>query len=273
MAELDLTKAKEIIDYLGIDDLDKFKETIASKFLLKDTAHENEDVRKKVTGDRMQKITSKFLPIAKMIDPDTSHRKISEKNFEDYLDEFAGAFSTKLTSLEEAGRSGNDKKVNELEAMLLDTKKSVTAYKEVADKVTGEFETYKSDASNQFKDYKINHQLGIIKSKIAFVDDITEIQRIGYDTALKNNFKFDLDDKENLIVMDKEGKPVQREDKAAIADPLYILGILAEKNNLMKKNNANQNNLLPLKQNKINTEQKNGMTLSASYLKKIALRG
>lgn len=263
----------EILNYLDatdVDSLDKFKEKFNSKFIPLNEAHKYPDVASKVIGKRMGEITSKLVDFGKTFGIEETFDSLKEKKVEEAIDYFKETLSGKMGELKEASKSGNDKKVNDLTKQLEDMQKSISSYKEANEKLRSEYDGFKSQSENNIRSYKINHQIENLKNKISWVDDLTDVQRVGYDAALKTNYHFDLDEKDNLVVKDKEGKLIQKKDKAgAFAEPFEILEQLAEANKLKKMNNATQKSSIfainkPVPKGELDTKK-----VSSAYLKRI----
>lgn len=264
--DLKLEEAQELLSYIGIEDAEKFKDEFNARFFTKEAALTNDEIRKTIVGKRMTEIEGAVLKLGKLVMPDITRSKLSEKAIEENIEELAGAFGSKFTELQELAKAGNDKRVNDLEKQLEDREKSAKAYKELADKIAGEYEGYKTETANSIKSYKINHQYEQLKSQLPWVDDVTDVQRIGFDTFVKSNYQLDLDEKDNLIVKDKDGKPVQSKQKAAMADPMEILDSILDSNKLKKNNNGKQiiRNFTENRQT-----EGNGRKLPSTYLDRV----
>lgn len=266
--DLTIEEAKDLLKYVGIEDAENFKEQFPTKFLTVDSAITNETVIQKVTGKRLGEIAGKLHKVAKFLNPEISLDKFNEKKIEENIPEIENLLQTKFNELQESAKSGNDKKLNDALAQLAEKDKSISSYKELAEKEAAERERVTNEFQTGMKTYKINHQFEQYKSKLNWIDEPTDVQRIGFDTKIGSSYRFDLDEKENLIVLDKEGKPIPSKSHAGkMADPLEILDAELEANKLKKLNNAdNKNNRIFTSATK--TEQ-NGSGLSKAYLKSI----
>lgn len=267
--DLKLEEAQELLSFLGIEESENFKETFGQKFFTKETALASDEIKKAVTGKRMQEIESSLLKLGKIVDPELTRSKLSERQIEENIDELMGKFTDRFTQLESKASEGNDKRVNDLERMLQDKDKSLLSYKESWEKEAAERGKEKEEFQNGMKSYKINHQFEQYKNKLSWIDEPTDVQRIGFDTKIANSYKFDLDEKDNLIILTADGKPIPSKVKGgAMADPLEILDFELDQNKLKKNNNAKQNNSIfvpPARQ-----EQGSGKKLPAEYLKRIS---
>lgn len=266
--DLKLEEAQELLTFLGIEDSENFKENFSQKFFTKETALASDEIKKAIVGKRMTEIEGSLLKLGKIVDPELTRSKLGEKQIEENIEGFMELFSNKFTELETKASTGNDKKVNDLERMLQDKDKSLLSYKELAEKEAAEKERVVSEYQNGMKSYKINHQFEQYKNKLSWIDEPTDVQRIGFDTKISTSYKFDLDEKDNLVILSADGKPIPSKVKGgAMADPLEILDFELDQNKLKKNNNAKVNSSIfvqPVRQ-----EQSNGKKLPAEYLKRI----
>jgi hypothetical protein len=236
-------KALEFIGANGIENeeqFNEFKTSFEKKFIPAEIAHEYEDVKNKVFGERARQIISRLNNMGKAIGIDeVSNRKLAESKIEDIIDEFTTITSTKLNELSTKASEGNDKKVNDLMAQIADKDKTVNSYKEALEKVQSEYEGFKGSKEGEIKSYKIGHQLDQVRGQIQWVDNVSDIQRVGFESYLNSNFQLDLDEKDGLIIKDKEGKLIPNPNKAgSFLSPVEILDQIADKNGLKKKNNV-----------------------------------
>lgn len=265
--DLKLEEALDLLNYVGIDDAETFKDTFGTKFFTKETALENDEIKKAIVGKRMTDITSSLLRLGKVVNPELSMRELTKKHVEENIEDITEMFTNRISELDTKAKSGNDKKVTDLEKQLDEISKSVSVYKEVNEKLTAEYDTLKSGSANEMKSYKINHQYEQLKNQLSWIDEPTQVQRSGFDAIVSSNYKFDLDEKDNLRILDKEGKPIISKNKAAVADPLEILDVLLDQNKLKKNNNAKSNNFVNFGQQSAQPET--GRKLSKDYLKRV----
>jgi hypothetical protein len=269
---MEIKTAEEILNFIGIDkveDLDTFKVEFNSRFVPLNDAHNNPDIQQRVVGKRMTEITSKLADFGKSVGLDVTFDQLAKKKVEEVITDFKGSLSERLQELSNAANSGTDKRVHDLAKQLEEKDKSLNQFKEEWEKTANEFNAYKEQAASNIKSYKVNHQLDSLKSKIAWVDDINDIHREGFESYINKNYVFDLDENERLIVKDREGKFIPKKDKAgSFADPFEILSSVAEQNRLVKKNNADNNkkNVIFADRKSDKTDEDKSRFLSKAYL-------
>ena len=224
------------------EDFDKFKESFNSRFVSRETAHVDESIKSKVVGKRMGEINSKLVEFGKALGEDVSFEKLREKKVEEVLSDYATLVTTKLEDLKGKAKEGNDKKLNDLSKELEEKQKSLISYKEALEQTQSALQEKESQFQNELKSFKVQTKLKDLKAGISWVDGITDVQRTGFDALINSNYKFDIDEKDNPIVTDKDGNLIPLKDKAGVfADPVTIFTQVAEANGLLKKNNLDGN--------------------------------
>jgi hypothetical protein len=100
------------------------------------------------------------------------------------------------------------------------------------------------------------------------VDNVSDIQRVGFESYLNSNFQLDLDEKDGLIIKDKEGKLIPNPNKAgSFLSPVEILDQIADKNGLKKKNNVDTRKNVTFAERKPAVDDRKSR-LSPTYLKR-----
>lgn len=220
-----------------VDSIDKFKEHFNSSYISKDKAHLDDQVRSKATGDVLRRISSKVAGDFSDFGLKTSD--FEGKPFEEVLSGVAVNIKTKLTELQES-QGKPDKRAQELEARLNSINQEREQYKSQLDKVLGEFDQFKAAKDNEVKSWKLGIKLKEAKERVTFKDNMSELERLGFEAKL-GDFKFDLDESDNVVVKDKTGNFIPSKHKAgAFADVVEVLDMLADQSGVKKKNNAQQ---------------------------------
>lgn len=231
----------EIKQFLGlpdeVDSLEKFKEHFNSSFVNKEKAHLDETVKSRATGDVLRRISSKVAN--ELGDFGIKTSDFEGKPFEEVVSVAAQNAKQRIQELSES-QGKPDKRYQDLESQFQTIKQERDQFKGQLSQVAGEFETFKAQKDNEVKNWKIGIKLNEVKSKITFVDGISDIQRKGFESVL-NEYKFDLDETDNLVVKDNNGNFIPSKSKAgAFADAYEVMDFLADANGLKKKNNAKE---------------------------------
>jgi hypothetical protein len=232
-------EVKDLFDYLGIEatDIDVFKSAFATKFVTKDEAWQDDEIKSKVTG-RVTNEVQRFIKNEFGL----SNEDIKGKHYEDVLKLGAERFKSKIAELEEKQNMEGDEKIKNLTDELTKYKSTVNDYKTQLDNTKKQFEEVNNDWSNKYKGLKINHVLNDAKIKIAskLKSDMTEAERFYLDHKISESIKVDFDENEKAIVLDKDGKRIANPNKVGEFMQLEeVLSSIAERENLVKKNNAN----------------------------------
>ena len=231
----------EIKQFLGlpeeVDSLDKFKEHFNSSYISKDKAHLDDQVKSKATGDVLRRISSKVAN--ELGDFGIKTSDFEGKPFEEVVSIAAANAKQRIQELTET-QGKPDKRYQDLEVQFGTIKQERDQYKTKLEETIGTFETFKAQKDNEVKTWKVGIKLQDVRSKIPFVDGLTDIQRKGFESVL-GEYQFDLDETDNLIVKDKNGNFVPSKQKAgAFADAYEVMDALADANGLKKKNNAKE---------------------------------
>lgn len=235
---MDLAEVKQFLGLPDeVDSLDKFKEHFNTTYVNKDKAHLDEQIKSKATGDVLRRISSKVAN--EFADYGIKTTDFEEKPFEEVMKVAASNVRAKITELSET--SGKpDARIQALEADLTKTKAEKEQIKLQWETTASEFDTFKSNKENEVKTWKITNLVKEAKSKIPFVDGMTEIQRTGFEAVVNSNYIFDLDG-DNVVVKDSKGNFVPSKSKAGqFATVDEVLDMVADANGLKKKNNVQQ---------------------------------
>ena len=235
----------KLLQFIGVenieteDDFNSFKESFNTRFVPRETAHRDEGIAKTIIGKRMGEITSALNDFGKSVGLDVSYEKLKEKTIEDNIADFKDMIGGKINELSTKAKDGNDKKVNDLLKQIEEKEKSLHSYKEANEQLTGKMAETETMFSQKINDFKVGSQLKDMKSSIAWVDGINDVQRAGFDALLSSKYKFNLGEGDKVEVTDTDGNLIPLKDKAGqFADAKTVIQQLAEENGLVKKNNA-----------------------------------
>lgn len=215
---------------------EEIKTFIDEKFVSRENATKDEKIQKAIVGKLVGSVRTKIKQLGEF-----DSKELDELKLEEMVDKLNEKFSTQITSLKEKGKEGNDKRVNDLQKELEDKIKSISDYKKALEEKETYIQTKEGEFSNTFKTYKINDQLGKIKSSLPFTDDFQkkEVLKTGFDAMINSKFKFALNDKDELEVFTADGNHIKHPKKAGeFLKPDELLLQEAESQGLIKKNNA-----------------------------------
>jgi len=242
---------KDILSALSIDaDIetltsDEFKTQVESKYVLRDLALKDEDIKKKITGQLFGKLNTKTAQIFGLKSSD-----VDGSPLEDILTKVKTNYDTQITALTEQAGKGNDKKVEELTAKLNDLQ-STLSIKEAG--LSDWEKKYNADVTakeNVLRDYKLSSAIGKVRETLMpkFSEEYTknDLVKAGFEAHINNTYAFDLDENDNPIVKLKaDGSLVKSKLKAGhIATPDEIFLVEMESKGVMKKNNADNKKVI-----------------------------
>lgn len=238
---MSLKAAVEIFGYNLEDEknfnLDDFKKHVDTQYVLKDNVLQDEEVRKKITGNIFGKINTKAAQTFGL-----KSSEVKEKTIEEIMELAKINYEKQLEEAKASAGSTDDEIVKKLE-------KELTTYKTKAEQLESGLTEWEQKYNNDItslkgnlKQTKLQHKLNEIKSGIQFVDDFNtnQITKAGFETLINTKYKVDFDEeKEEIVVTDATGKPVKHPTKTGhFASYADILTMEAEANKLLKKNNG-----------------------------------
>ena len=246
---LELKDLQEFVKYIGIDiDLEKttvqdLKAQFEPKYLAKEHAHTNEEIRSKVAGEYFNKNTNYIkklwdLPTEKVQDKDGKTLPL-----ETILSNIKESVDSQLTELKTQAHSTNDKKVNDLSAQLQEKSKDFEQLQQEFTKTIQQKESTIQQYQKSIYEKDLQQLLQKEKSQVPLSQNVSPLTLKGFEVELHNKYNFELNEKgDSIVIKDKEGQLVFSKEKAgqpATAKEIYELE--AKSNNLLKLNdNINQ---------------------------------
>lgn len=252
---LDVSIDPETEDFTG-----EFKQQFLQKFITIDSAKTNDEIANAVFGKKANEyernIKKRFKSMGVEFEPgvfkDDEGNDLKGDNLLDKMFSIVEQSNTaKIDELKNKAVTTSDKRVEALETTNTELKNQLDQLKDSNLKLNEQVQTVQLDADNKIKSFKINSQLGSIKSNIKWIDGMTDIQKKGFETLLNESYSFDLEineGKETLIVKDKAtGKLIENPDKAGqFLGANEIMNGIADQNGLIKKNEGS--GLQPVRQ-------------------------
>ena len=236
---------KDIMDFMGIeaDDMESFKTNFSTKYHTEKQIHENKDLIGKFTGKTLLKIKLNILKKAREEDIPFTHNEFENVDLEDMLTELdkrkSESFTSKLTDLQgQIGKSGEEaikpfqEKLSKFELALADEKKAKS-------EIANQFDQFKQESEGRIKSTRIDYFKKDLMTSIDY-DPLAmkdELKKMGWESHISNNFKFDFDEQDQPIILDKSGSKIKNPKKAdEWLSPKDVLTAEADKLGLIKKN-------------------------------------
>lgn len=214
MSEL---KPEAILTYLGfetdkIKTEDDFKAQFESKFGVKELLLKDPAFTGKIFGQKIGSIEAKVKSNAKKMGVDFTPDELKDKGVEDILElsfaKIAAINKQTMDDFEKASKGSVDEQVKtwkdkyqSVESKLKDTEGLLT-------KTSTEFEGFKKDQVTKVKtDTILNFRKSAI-GKLEFKQDVTPVEKMGFESVLNDKYQFDLDESGSPFVSDKSGQRI-----------------------------------------------------------------
>lgn len=238
-------EAKELLDFLGIeaDNLDKFKEQFSGKYLTEKQIHENKDLLGKFTGKTVAKIKQNILKQARDLEIPFTNNEFDEMELEEIVKVLDSRrvepFTSQVNELKtQIGKSGEEaikpyqEQISKYERALADEKKAKS-------EIAAQFDQFKAEADGKIKSTRIDYFKKDLLTSIDY-DPLAmkdELKKKGWESHIAENFRFDFDEHDNPVILDKTGSKIKNPKKAdEWLSPKDVLVAEADKLGLIKKN-------------------------------------
>lgn len=224
----------------------------------KSVAHQDDELRSSIIGKFAGSVETAAIRAFGIKKED-----VKEKKLEEIIEFGASSLKSRLKELEERGSGNNEEEYKKLEKKHQDLVGKYSQLEGMNKELSGTLEKTTSEYEGKLKGVKINTALTGIKASIPFIDEdspMVKAAKKGFEAHIAENFQFDLDDKETLIVKDKDGKQIEKANKGGFLGVEDVLKREAEAFKLLKMNNAkpggqNNNNQRKLPDGKIPTRE------------------
>lgn len=240
-------EAKEILDYLGIEanSLEEFKSQHSGRYYTEKQIHDDKQLLGKFTGKTLKKIKQSILNSAREKEIPFTQSEFDEADLEQVYEtldsrrlELFGKTEAELKA--QIGKGGEEvikpwqEKVSRYEQSLADEKK---AKKEIAD----QFEGFKKEMEGKIKSTRIDYYkkdvVGDIEKGFDPMAVKDTLKMRGWQSHITENFRFDFDEQDNPIILDKSGSKIKNPKKAdEWLSPKEVLSAEADKLGLIPKN-------------------------------------
>lgn len=245
-----------IKEYLGIEfeDVETFKTNHGKKFLTEKQVHSDKSLLDRFTGKTLKTITQKIISAAKELEIPIGEGEFNESYLQDIVPELLKRqketlgknHETTVTELKgQIGKSGEEA-IKPYQEKLSKYEKALEEEKKAKQSIQGEYDNYKKTAADQIKGTRISYLEKDVMARVsAKFDPIAwkdELKRKGFESHLKENFKYDFDEHDKPVMFTKDGSKVKNPKKAdEWLEPDDIVIMEADKFGLIPKNNQGGN--------------------------------
>lgn len=210
MSEL---KPEAILTFLGfeaekIKTEDDFKTQFESKFGVKELLLKDPTFTSKIFGQRVGSIEAKVKANAKKMGVEFMPDEIKDKQVEDILElsftKIAEMNKKAMDDLEKASKGTVDEQVKTWKEKYSQVEAKAKEWEGMATKTATEFEGFKKEQVNKSKFDTINGFKKSAISKLDFKQDISPVEKAGFEAVLESKYDFDLDETQTPFIKDKK---------------------------------------------------------------------
>lgn len=258
-------EAKEILEYLGFDpekvqSLEDLKPSFEKEFIKASNLSEDNPALAPVLGRIYGKQESELKKLAKEFELDLdnddyrANKMVTEKT-KFILSKLNEKQSSVISELKTKASQGNDEKVKELEKKLAKIAQEKADIDNLLNTTKTEYQQFQEKSKGEIKSVKLGIRETDALSKVKFKSDISEIEKRGFMSKIKEEYVLDLGDDDSLIVKDKTGARIPSAKKAgdfksydevleevAVKEKLYQLNDSAKKQQVQATSTAQTQN-------------------------------
>lgn len=213
------------------ESLDTFKEELSKRYVSREVAADDEEIRNKVTGKTLGTLETKFKRQFGLTEEEVKGKKLSEL-FEIAESKQKGLIEDLQAQIKQPGQTPEE--VRELKAQLEEAKKRSKEQESLAGELSKKLQETESEFNNRVNKYMADTELSKIKSSIPWAESANQYAKKGFEIDIAEKYNFVLSDGK-LIVTDKEGNQVKNEKGTGYMNPEELLQFEANKAGLVKK--------------------------------------
>jgi len=230
---------QQILDFMGFKeapaDIEAFKAEFGKNYIGKNIAAKDPEIRSKVAGEVLGAATV----LAKR-EFGLEGEDLKDKKLEEVLQLGLEKQKNLMDELKAAASKGDDEKVKALQDQLESVKKQAKEEADLRKSIAQQLEESQKNFTSEIKKFKVDSTLGQIESKMPWLptSPVVEVAKEGFKSVLQKKYIFDLDEKGEAIVTDKEGNRIPNESKNDFLKPEDVIKMEADKAGLLAKSNG-----------------------------------
>lgn len=210
-------KPEAILAYLGLEvekikTEDDFKSNFESKFGVKDQLLNDKEFVGKIFGKRVGSIDTAAKSGFKKMGVEFAKEEIEGKQVEDVielgLNKIAEMNKKAMEDYEKTFKGTADEQVKTWKEKYTQVEAKAKDWESMATKTASEFEGFKKDQATRSKSDMINNFKKSSIGKLEYKQDITPVEKMGFETVLNEKYEIDLD--ENQVPFPKDKKTGER---------------------------------------------------------------
>lgn len=206
-------KPESILSFLGfkaeeIKSEDDFKTQFEAKFGIKDQLLKDPAFTGKIFGQKIGSIEAKVKANAKKMGVEFTPDEIKDKGVEDILElsflKVAELNKKAMEDAEKLSKGTADEQVKAWKDKYAQVDAKAKEWEGMATKTATEFDAFKKEQATKGRIDTINSFKKNAIGKLEFKQDITPVERMGFETVLNEKYEIDLDDNSNPFPKDKK---------------------------------------------------------------------
>lgn len=171
----------------------------------------SEEKKQKVIGSLLGTLETSIRRELKEfgLDPQFDKTKPFQDNVSEWLTEARKAKAKEIEELKAKAGDGGDAKIQALTAEVDKFKNKFTEEKQAREQALAAWTQKEQEYEGRIKNTKKDFILAQEKAKnTKWKSGITELEKLGFETYFKTKYKTDIDEKDDLIITDNEGKQI-----------------------------------------------------------------
>src|SRR3990167_3405045 len=234
-------KPESIFTYLGfkpeeITTEDIFKTQFESKFGVKDLLLKDPKFTGEIFGKRLGSVEAKAKAHFKKMGIEFVPDEIKDKQVEDIIElglqKTAELNKKAMDDYDKSTKGTVDDQVKQWKEKYTSVESKLKDTEGLLTKTSSEFEGFKKEQVTRAKSDTINNFRKDAIKKLDFKQDITAVERMGFESVLNDKYKFDIDDIGNPFVSYKNGQRIPSKKTTATfmtADEILQEELIANK--------------------------------------------
>jgi hypothetical protein len=224
---------KDILTYVGIEaeNIGDFKKKFDETYLRKENALDWDKLNAeigKVKGGIETAIKRQAKAFGVEFQPEELKDKKVEEIIEITLKKITENADAALKAVKEESKKAKPQEVQELLEKLNKLTDKANQYEQINADLKKQMEQKEAEFNNSIKSIKKNLQLENLWGSIKFRSDVDPLQIKGFKADINEKYKFDLNEKEDLVITDLDGKFIPSSAKhGAIKTPAEVITELA----------------------------------------------
>lgn len=240
-------KPESIYSFLGfkpeeIKTEEDFKNQFESVFARKESLLKDPEFTNKIYGQRVGSIETKAKSWFKKMGVDFNNEETKHKQIEEILElgfnKIADLNKKAIDDLEKSTKGTVEDQVKEWKDKYSTIQNKLKDTEGLLQKTTGDFDIFKKDLILKEKNNKLDKFKTELFSKLEFKQDITPIEKKGFEFDLQSKYDFDFDESDSIFVKDKKSgnRIASKKVTGKFVEPLELFNDELIANNLHKKN-------------------------------------